>query len=229
MRRIAVVLLLGLPSACGAPAPGSAPSEANLEVGADEHRYQLPAAQVWTAVQSAVSEDAAAVEVRRPASDGGEIVVRRFEGPQVTATVAAVDRNAARVSVVVSPPNAALAAMIQARIGERLSLQKARADLFGESSVENVYERSLESCVLAVEETCRALDLEIVRRMTVEENTRIVARDRSGLAIGFSLRPIGQGGVETAVLFTVESSGNGEDATDRLRREFERRLFPGRE
>jgi len=227
MRRIAFVLLLALPAACGAPAPAGAPLQNVPETGADEHRYQLPAAQVWTAVQAALAEDAAAVDLRRPASDGGKIVVRRFEGPRVTANVAAVDRNAARVSIVVSPPNATLAAMIQSRIGERLSLRKAQADLFGESSVENVYERSLESCIRAVEQTCRELNLEIVRRMSVDENTRIEARDRSSRAIGFSLRPIGQGGAETAVMFTVEASGNGEEVTDPLRREFERRLFAG--
>jgi hypothetical protein len=225
--RSCLALLLALPAACG-----SSGRDGDLEAGAapgsvDEHRYELPAAQVWAAAQTAVEEDGAVVELRRPASDGGEIVVRRSEGSRVQATVTAVEPHATRVAVAVSPANGTLGAMIQARIGERLSLLKAQADLFGETSVETVYPRSLEASVAAAERTCRTLDMEIVRRMTLGAHARVEARDRSSRAIRFSFRRIGDGSRETAVMFTAESAP--QDRLEQVRREFERHLFPARE
>jgi hypothetical protein len=135
-----------------------------------------------------------------------------------------VEPLATRVHVIVSPPNGALATMIQGRIAERLSLRKAQAELFGETSAETVYDRPLETCVAAVEETCRALGLDIVRRMTLEAQVRIEARTAESRTMRFSLRRIGNRHLETAVMFTVERSPAG--TLDRLRQEFERHLDP---
>jgi hypothetical protein len=218
--------LLALLAACG--------SSAREESGAllaesyvDEHRYELPAAQVWAAAQAAVAEDGAAIELRRPSSDGGEIVARRTEGARVQADVTAVDPRATRVVISVTPPNGTLAALIQGRIGDRLSLQKARAELFGERSVETVYSRSLEECAAAADETCRALDLDIVRRMALDGQIRVEARNRDAGTIRFSLRRIGASDAETAVMFTVEQVQ--PEGLEQLRREFERRLQPAGE
>jgi hypothetical protein len=222
--RVGAILLAAIPAAPGCSGTsGGEDGEAAAAVRPDERRYELPAAQVWAATQSAVEEDGGAVELRRPASDGGEIVARRPEGARVQAIVTAVGPTAARASVAVTPPNTALAAMIQGRIGERLSLEKAQAELFGETSVETVYPRSLEASVAAAEQSCRSLDLEIVRRITQESHARVEGRDRSSRAIRFSFRRIGDGNSETAVMFTAESAG--EDAIEHLRREFERHLF----
>ena len=139
------------------------------------------------------------------------------------AIVTAVGPTAARVAVAVTPPNTTLAAMVQGRIGERLSLRKAQAELFGETSVETVYPRSLEASLAAAEQTCRSLDLEIVRRMTQEGHARVEGRDRRSRAIRFSFRRIGDGKSETAVMFTAEYAE--ENVIEHLRREFERQLF----
>lgn len=226
--RTALPVLLCLAAACGSSArngdeAGAAPAESHL----DERRIELPAAQVWAAVQSAVAEDGAVIEVRRASSDGGEVVARRPEGHRVQAAVTAVDARATRVAITVTPPNGTLAALIHGRIGERLSLQKARADLFGEMSVETVYSRSLDACTAAVDETCRGLNLDVVRRMTLEGQVRIEARDRDARPIRFSLRRIGAADGETAVMFTAERVQ--AEGLEQLRREFERRLLPAAE
>jgi hypothetical protein len=216
-------LLLALPAACGSAGTSDDDDAGPVLMRPDEHRYELPAAQVWTAAQSAVEEDGAIVEVRRPTSDGGEIAARRPEGSLIQATVIAVEPRATRVAVVVTPPNAELAAIVQGRIGERLSLRKAQAELFGETSVETVYPKTLEAAVEAAERTCRSLDYEIVRRMDHEGQARVEGRDGKSRAVRFSFRRIGDGSGETAVMFTTESAG--EDALEHLRREFERQLF----
>jgi len=223
--RVFVAVLLALTAACQSSKGRDA--DAVAQARSDERRYELPAAQVWAATQSAVEEDGAVVELRRPASDGGEIVARRSEGPRVQATVTAMEPHATRVVVAILPPNAALAGMIQNRIGERLSLRQAQAHLFGETSVETVYPRSLAASLAAAEQTCRALDFEIVRRMTHEGHARVEGRDRNSRAIRFSFRRIGNGNAETAVMFTAE--GATQDALEHLRREFERQLFPARD
>lgn len=218
--------LLALLAACGSPAreeSDALPADSYV----DEHRYELPAPQVWAAAQSAVAEDGAAIELRRASSDGGEILARRTEGARVQAIVTAVDPRASRAVVTVTPPNSTLAALIQGRIAERLSLQKARAELFGETSVETVYSRSLDECAAAVDETCRALDLDVVRRMALEGQIRVEARNRDARTIRFSLRRIGDSDGETAVLFTAERVQ--QDELEELRREFERRLHPAGE
>jgi hypothetical protein len=227
--RNALALLLVFPVACGhTPQNGGAEIPANdAESWTEERRVELPAAQVWIAAQSAVAEDGAVIALRRATSDGGEIVARRPEGHRVQVTVIAVDGQSTRVSVAVSPSNGTLAAMIHGRIGDRLSLRKAQSELFGETSVETVYDRSLEAALAAAEETCRAMELEVVRRKTEDAEARIEARDRDSHAIRFSLRRIGGGGAETAVMFTAEAAGG--DTLDILRREFERRLFPARD
>ena len=226
--RSALPFLLALVAACGSSTPDGAEAVvASAESHVDERRVELPAAQVWAAVQVAVAEDGAGVEHRRASSDGGEIVARRPEGHRVQAAVTAVDSRATRVVITVSPPNGTLAALIHGRIGERLSLQKARADLFGEMSVETVYGRSLDACAAAVDETCRGLDLDIVRRMTLEGQVRIEARDRDARPIGFSLRRIGNSNGETAVMFTAERVE--AEGLEQLRREFERHLLPAGE
>lgn len=228
MLRCCAVLLAAFPAACGSSgSSGAEQGQATASARPDEHRYELPAAQVWAAAQAAVEEDGAVVELRRPASDGGEILARRPEGLRVQATVTAVEPHATRVAVSILPPNAGLAAAVQGRIGERLSLRKAQAELFGETSVETVYPRSLEASVAAAEETCRSLDLEIVRRLSHGGHARVEGRDRKSRAVRFTFRRIGDGTGETAVMFTAESAG--EDVIEHLRREFERHLFPGRE
>jgi len=222
--RSGLSVLLAFAAACGSTSSDDqgvlVPADSSLE----EHRYELPAAEVWAAAEAAMAEDGAILELRRAASDGGEIVARWPEGHHVRATATAVEPLATRVVVVVSPPNSALASMIQGRIAERLSLRKAQADLFGETSVETVYDHPLEACVAAVEETCRALGLDIVRRMTLDAQVRIEARTAESRTIRFSLRRIGNRHVETAVMFTAERSPAG--SLDRLRQEFESHLNP---
>ena len=230
--RTVLALLLAIPVSCGASLPEDEPAapETAGVTSTDERRYELPAAQVWSAAVAAVAEDGATVESRRPASDGGEIVARRPEGHRMQLSVTAMEPHAARVVIAVTPPNATLAAMIQGRIGERLSLRKAQADLFGETSIETVYARSLEEAVAAAEETCRALELEITERTDQDDHVRIEARDRKSRPMRLSFRRIGEDGAETAVMFTVETARNGDaDSPDGLRREFERRLLPARE
>ena len=222
--RSGLAVLLSLAAACGSAPSGGDGDSVSAESSTEEHRYELPAAEVWAATQAAVAEDGAIIELRRAASDGGEIVTRRSEGPHVRATATAVEPFATRVVITVSPPNSALASMIQGRIAERLSLRKAQAELFGETSVETVYGRRLEICIAAVEETCRALGLEIVRRMKFDDHCRIEARHAESRTMRFSLRRIGDRDVETAVMFTAERSPAAE--LDRLRREFERHLEP---
>ena len=222
--RSGLPVLLAFASACGSASSDGVDTSLPAESSVEEHRYELPAAEVWAAAEAAMAEDGAILELRRAASDGGEIVARRPEGHHVRATATAVEPLATRVVVVVSPPNSALASMIQGRIAERLSLRKAQSDLFGETSVETVYDRPLEACVAAVEETCRALGLDIVRRMTLDAQVRIEARTAESRTVRFSLRRIGNRHVETAVMFTAERSPAG--ALDRLREDFERHLDP---
>ena len=223
-RSSVAAVLLGLAAACGSPDRGARDM---VPAAADERRYELPAAQVWAATQKAVEEDGALVELRHPTSDGGEIVAWRLEGFRVLAIVIAVEPGATRVSVSATPPNRTLADTIQSRIGERLSLQKAQAQLFGETSVETVYPRSLEASVAAAEETCRVLDAEILRLVTNDTYAQVDARDRDSRAIRFSFRRIGSANRESAVTFTSE--GGGEETLEHLRREFERHLFPGQD
>jgi hypothetical protein len=228
MIRVALALLLALPAACGFAAHDGAAGA--LEQGIDDHRYELAAAEVWTAAESILRQDDATLESRRRDGDDGAIVARLPNGNHATVTIAAIEPHATRVAVAVSPPSAALAGKIQGRIGERLSLRKAQAELFGEISVKTAYPRSLDACAAAAERTCRSLDLEIVGQFTREPLARVEARDRGSRPIRFSLRRIGERGEETVVTITAEAAwGSDGESLESLRREFERHLFPGRE
>lgn len=222
--RSGLSVLFSFAAACGSSGSGSGEDLLSAESRADDHRYELPAAEVWAVAEVVVAEDGAVIESRRPSSDGGEVVARRPEGSRIQAIVAAVESSATRVVVAVTPPNGALASMIQGRIAERLSLRKAQADLFGEISVEAVYSRNVEICAVAVEETCGVLDLDIVRRMALENQVRVEARDREGRTVRFTLRRIGDRDGETAVMFAVERAPR--ETLDGLRGEFERHLSP---
>src|SRR5262245_34756054 len=224
-----MAVLLALPAACGHPAAGGAEAPAvDDQSGNDVQQYQMPAAQVWAATEAAMAEDDAVVEHRRAFPDGGEIVARRLLDRRVRATVTAAESDAARVAISISPPDSALAGMIQRRIAERLSLEKAKSDLFGESSVETVYSRSLAASIAAAEETCLALDLEIVGRTTGNGHARVDARDRQARPFRFSFGRIREQDEETAVVFTAVV-GEEEDTLEHLRREFELHLFPARD
>lgn len=217
-------------AACGSssPPPEADAVDAGLGSEADEHRYSLGAAEVWAAAETAMGCADLQIERRRRDERGGEIVARRADGHRVKVTVLALEEKDTSVAVVVDPENRELTWMIQGTIGQKLNLAQARANLFGEHSVDGSYEIELDRCVAAVERTCRALNLEVRHKQIQGSRVRIEARDADDRPLRFTMRLSDGRSDETEVLLTTEpaSSGGELQFLEHVRREFERRLFP---
>jgi hypothetical protein len=135
------------------------------------------------------------------------------------------------VGVDILPRDPTLAAMVQDRIGDKLSLGRAKANLFGQSSLERVYRDDLDHCMSAAERACRSLNLDIVHKQVLHSRGRLEARDDSGRAARFTLKTVPAIGQGTEAVVTTEgaSEGGEKDLLDRIVREFERDLVRARE
>lgn len=188
-------------------------------MSSDVVRYDLPLADVWAAAEEAVLEEDVAVERRILHHRGGRLVVRRVDGHRVKVSVRAAGESTDS-AVRVEPGSPSLAQMVQGRIGEKLSLKRARADLFGERTLELTPEADLGRCMDAAERACRAVGLDVVHRHLDESGGRLAARDASGRVVRITLRPADQ---STGATLSTDASA---DLLRSVRREFERQLFP---
>jgi hypothetical protein len=234
IRRSLVVLLLSLPAACAEPEaepPSAADRESVTGVLAEEQRYSAPVAEVMKAAVAALGSDDFRIERRRRDDCGGKIVARREDGHRVTVTIHAPERSVAEVSVYVEPADRELVELLHARIGGKLSLKKAKADLFGESSLEVTYEIDLETGLAAAERTCRALALEVTLKRQEQDRARLEARDDDSRLLRFALRRTAAAPAEIEVVLSTETRpGGGEmEFLRKVRRELERHLFPSSE
>lgn len=233
MARIAAAALILLSASCAGTSDEAedADVDAGQDVRVEEQRYEIPPKEAWTAAEAALEEEHAEVQRRRRRDSGGDLLALRADGRRIKVRLRALGADAVRVSVSVGSGDGATAARVQQRIGERLSLAKARAELFAESSLRTSYGADLSSCVAAAEAACRALGLELVDLLVQEDLARVVARDPSARPVRFELsRAEGREGV-TDALFAVGATAEGgeEEVLQRLKREFESRLFPASE
>ncbi len=225
----AAVLALGLLSACSSEEEvGQAPPrEIAGGVLVLEQAYEVSAADAWKAADAALEGGDFKVERRRRDDCGGKIVARREDGHRVAVTIHAPERSAAELTVVVEPGDRQLLDTIQRRIGEKLSLKKARSELLGDTVLEASYEVDVGSAFEAAERTCRVLSLEVELLRREPERARLEARDRDGRPVRFALHRSDGAAAETEVVLSTQETGGGEkEFLRRVRRELERHLFP---
>jgi hypothetical protein len=224
----AAVLALGLLAACsGAPKEEPARPDATGGVLILEQAYDVPAADAWKAAGAALEEGEFTIERRRRDDCGGKIVARREDGHRVTVTIHAPQRSTAEVTVVVDPADRQLLDTIQKRIGEKLSLKKARSDLLADTVLEASYEADVDRVIAAAERACSALSLEIDLVRRDQGRARLEARGRDNRVVRVGLRQADGG---TQVVLSTQETGAGEkDFLRRFRRELERHLFPSSE
>lgn len=224
---LAMVLLL---SACGVPEadPDDDGLDATPGAGAVEVRYAFGMSDVLKAAEEVLTEEEVTVERRRRNERRGVLAGRQLNGHRIKVLIRTFSAGSADAAVTAEPGNRELAGFVQGRIGEKLSLQKARADLFGERSVESAHAADLKRCVEAAEMACRALDLEIVHKKLEESGALLEARDASGRAVRIRLKPGADPDHQTGSVLTTDGSAEGEESEllSKVRREFERQLFP---
>ena len=227
--RRATVLALGLLGACSTE-PEEERASARESAGSVlvlEQAYEASAADAWKAVEAALEGGDCTVERRRRDDCGGKIVARREDGHRVTVTIHAPERSAAEVTVIVDQGDRDLVDTIQRRIGEKLSLKKARSQLLGDTMLEASYGIDLGSALAAVERTCRAMSMEVEFLLRERERARLDARDRNGRPVRFALRQIDGDAPGTEVVVSTQETGGGEkEFLRRVRRELEHHLFP---
>jgi len=226
-----IVLAVALLSACASSDDGEPERTVVGGTLSDEQSYEVPAAEAWKAVEAALEGSEFTVERRRRDDCGGKIVARREDGHRVTVTIHAPERKAAEIAVYVEPADQALVHAVQERIGAKLSLKKARSDLFGETSLEASYEIGLEAAVTVVLRACRALAFEVVVQQREKERARIEVRDRNSPPVRFTLQQGEADPSETRIVIATEKTPEGgeKDLLRRVRREVERHLFPASE
>jgi len=233
IRRVLPALLFLLPAACAAPEPDAPSAEGESVTGAlaDEQRYIVPVAEAMKAAEAALGSDEFKIERRRRDDCGGKLVARREDGRRVTVTIHAPERSVAEVAVYVEPADRGLVELLHRRIGEKLSLKKAKADLFGDSSLEVSYEIDLGTGMAAAERSCRTLALEVTLKREDRDRARLEARDGDGRPLRIGLRRTEAATAEIEVVLSTETRpGGGEmDFLRKVRRELERHLFPASE
>jgi hypothetical protein len=223
-----VGIILGSLLALGSCGSGETdPDEDLLDAGevvrSTERRYDLPLDDVWAAAEEAVREDVA-IERRRRSDRRGILIGRTIDGRRMKVVMRALPERGADVAVTVEPGSRDLVEMVQGRIGEKLSLRKARAELFGERTVEGAHAADLRRCLDAAERACQALDLEILHKHLGDSGGRLEARDPSGRKVRFALQPVDGRERETGAVLTAD---DGESELLRqVEREFTRQLFP---
>jgi len=230
IHRWPTVAMLLLTGACGSPAPAPDPEASAFDDGpsvdAVVRRYVAPFSGVWTAAEEALEEEGVALSRRRRGETRGVLVGHGGLGLRVKVRIRSMEGDHVEAGVDILPRNPALAEMIQDRIGDKVSLAKAKANLFGETSMERTYRDDLEHCMAAAEGACRALNLEIVHKHLMETRGRLEARDDSGRSARFTLRSTGARGSGTEAVLTTDATADSGDKTFLLRivREFERDL-----
>lgn len=224
-------LLLCLTAACASPAPESDPAGFDDGPTLDPlvRRHDAPLSNVWAAAGETLEEEGIVLSRRRRGTSRGVLVGNSGIGLRVKVRLRSESGERTEVSVDILPPASSLAASIQDRIGDRLSLGKAKAEVFGRTSLERAYRDELDHCMAAAEQACRSLNLDIVYKHQTESRGRLEARDDSGRFARFTLRSA-EGG-ETEAVLTTESAPNGgeEEFLLRVVREFERSLIPAAE
>ena len=221
-------LLLLLAGACGSsePEPEAAAFDEGPAVDPLLRRYDAPFIGVWTAAEEALAEEGVAIDRRRRGRTRGVLMGYGGLGLRVKIRIRSEDGVSVEAGVDILPRDPTLAAMIQDRIGDKLSLDRAKAQLFGQTTLERTYRDDLERCMAAAEGACRALHLEIVHKHFADSRGRLEARDDSGRSARFTLRTAEGVGHGTETVLTTEAAPDGGEKEFLLRilREFERDL-----
>jgi hypothetical protein len=224
------VLAFCLLAACSGASTDEAGGQPVLVGGtlSEEQTFEVPAAEAWKAAEEALEGEEFKVERRHRDDCGGKFVARREDGHRVTVTIHAPEREAAEVAIYVEPADPDVVRAIQERLLEKLSLKKARADLFDETLIEASYEVDLEQALGAAERACRALSLEVTQRQREKSRARVEARDGDSRRVRFSVSRDEADPAETKVVFETERAPRGgeKEFLRRVRRELERHLFP---
>ena len=225
-----MVLLTG---ACGSSPPK--PEADGLDDGVAVHqmtrRYDAPLAGVWRAAEDALVEEGVVIERRRRKETRAIVAGHGGLGLRVKVRIRSEAGGHTEAGVDIVPRNPALAEMILDRIGDKVSLGRAKADLFGETSLERTYSDDLKHCMAAAEEACRVLNLDIVHKHLLESRGRLEARDGSGRAARFTLRSVEGSERRTEAVLTTDATADGgeKDFLHRIVREFERKLIRAEE
>ncbi len=186
---------------------------------------------MWKAVEAVLEENDFKLERRRRDECGGRITARREGGPRVVVTIHASERSRAEIALYVEPADRAQADLLQAKIEEKLGLKRAHADLFGETSVESSYEADLALGTAAAKRACAALELELTQVQVDSSRARIEGRDSQSRHVRFKMRLTEGRSDEIEVILSTDSTAAGDEKEflRKVRREFERHLFPAGE
>jgi hypothetical protein len=214
--------------ACGSsePEPEATSLEEGPVVDPLVRRFDAPFSGVWAAAEEALVEEGVAIDRRRRGTTRGVLVGYGGLSLRVKVRIRPEPGGRVEVGVDILPRDPTLATMIQDRIGDKLSLRRAKADLFGQTSLERAYRDDLEHCMSAAERACRSLNLDIVHKQILHSRGRLEARDDSGRTARFTLQTVPATGRGTEAVVTTEGTADsGEKALlDRIVREFERDL-----
>jgi hypothetical protein len=227
---LAMLLLTG---ACSSPPPD--PEAAAFDDGPSVDPlvrfYDAPLSSVWAAAEEALVEEGVVLSRRRRGANRGVLVGHGGLDLRVKVRVRSQTAERTEAGVEILPRNTALAEMIQDRIGDKLSLGRAKAALFGETSLERTYRDDLSACMAAAEGACRALNLDVVHKHLAESRGRLEARDGSGRSARFTMRSTGGPSRRTEAVLTTDAAGDGGEKEFLLRiaREFERDLVRAEE
>ena len=222
-------LLLLLTGACGSSPqePEAAAFEEGPFVDPLLRRYDAPLAGVWAAAEEALVEEGVVIDRRRRGTARGVLAGHGGLGLRVKIRLRSVEEGTIEAGVDILPRDPTLATMIQDRIGDKLSLRRAKADLFGQTTLERTYGEDLERCMAVAEGACRTLHLDIVHKHLEDSRGRLEARDESGRSARFTLRSARGVGQGTEVILTTEAATDGGEQEFLLRiiREVERDLI----
>jgi hypothetical protein len=221
-------LLLLLAAACGSsrPEPEAAVFDEGPVVDPLVRRYDAPFSGVWAAAEEALVGEGVAIDRHRRGLTRGVLVGYGGLGLRVKIRIRSVEEGRIEAGVDILPRDPTLAAMLQDRISDKLSLHRAKAALLGQTSLERTYRDDLEHCMAAAEGACRALQLDIVYKHLEDSRGRLEGRDDSGRSARFTLRALEGIGHGTQAILSTEAPPDGEkDFFLQVIREFERDLI----
>lgn len=214
---IAAAAICALLGACGA-------RQRDLGTGINtvERHYARPADNVWDATVASLKGMDLAIARDRHDTLGGEVVARRADGSEVTATVKATDKDRTDVWVRVEPGDRNMADLIHERIAEKLGLGEAKSAFFGGNSVDANYRVDLASGITAAEQTFRGM---AVRTTDKEVHATWIQLDgRTGDSVPVRIKLERSDPNKTQATFIVGNSRSEDNLSlaRRMKEEFDR-------
>ena len=151
-------------------------SGSKTEANSVMRRYPRPAADVWTAVTSALQALDLRIEQDKHDALGGDLRGIRATGDEVIVKVKSIDEQNSQVSVAVEEGDRNMADIIHSQIAKNLGGGSAKSSFYGGNRIEQTYDASLARCVMAAERACEAVGFSVTNRDIHENSADLMAR-----------------------------------------------------